>query len=187
MDLVDSVTIVSPPNEPRGQIAHALDARFQPLTPSDLVAAVRELAAGLDVGEIDYVLGFPEGGVVPAFAFAHLVGRPLVLSTRFVLGDVGAISFDEPHSGLGRTHYIQGLRAGDRVVIIEDEVTTGRTLVNAVRALRHAGVRIDAAGALLAVDDPAMWQAMRDEHISLLATSRLPGVYRRLLGVDAGP
>jgi adenine/guanine phosphoribosyltransferase-like PRPP-binding protein len=42
---------------------------------------VRELAAGLDVNEIDYVLGFPEGGVIPAFAFAHLVDRPLILSS----------------------------------------------------------------------------------------------------------
>jgi len=187
VNLLESVSIVSPPNELRGQLTHALDGRYQPLRPSELVAVVRELAAGLNMRGIDYVLGFPEEGVVPAFAFAHLVGRPLVLSTRFVLEGSGTISFDEPHSGLGRTHYIQGLRADDRVVIIEDEVTTGRTLVNAVRALRQAGVRIDAAGALLAVDDAAMWRAMDDEHISLLVTSRLPGVYRRLLGVDAAP
>jgi len=187
VNLAESVSIVSPPNEPRGQLAHALDARYRPLPPDELLSVVRELAAALDVSAIDYVLGFPEGGVVPAFAFAHLVGRPLLLSTRFVLEGSGALSFDEPHSGLGRTHYIQGLAAGDRVIIIEDEVTTGRTLVNAVRALRGAGVTIDAAGALLAVDDPAMWQAMRDERISLVVTSRLPGVYRRLLGVDACP
>ena len=60
-------------------------------------------------------------------------------------------------------------------------------MFNAVRALRRAGVRIDAAGALLAVDDPAMWQSMKDEHVSLLATSRLPAVYRTLLGVEASP
>jgi len=187
VNLLESVSIISPANEPRGQIAHALDGRFHPLRPAELVSAVRELAAGLDVNAIDYVLGFPEGGVTPAFAFAHLVDRPLILSTRFVLEGPGVISFEEPHSGLGKTHYIQGLRDGDRVVVIEDEVTTGRTLINAVRALRRAGVRIDTAGALLAVDDPAMWQSMKDEHVSLLATSRLPGVYRTLLGVEASP
>lgn len=187
MNLLESVSIISPVNEPRGQIAHALDGRFQPLRPAELLSALRELAAGLDVNAIDYILGFPEGGVIPAFGFAHLVDRPLILSTRFVLEGPGVISFDEPHSGLGKTHYIQGLRAGDRVVVIEDEVTTGRTLVNAVRALRRAGVRIDAAGALLAVDDPAMWQALKDEDVALLVTSRLPGVYRTLLGVETSP
>ena len=85
MNLLESVSIVSPPNEPRGQLTHALDGRYQPLRPSELVAVIGDLAAGLDMRGIDYVLGFPEGGVVPAFAFAHLVDRPLVLSTRFVL------------------------------------------------------------------------------------------------------
>ena len=94
MNLLESVSIVSPANESRGQIAHALDGRYQPLKPAELVSAVRELATGLDVNAIDYVLGFPEGGVVPAFAFAHLVGRPLILSTRFVLEGPGVISFE---------------------------------------------------------------------------------------------
>jgi adenine phosphoribosyltransferase len=187
VNLLESVSIISPANEPRGQIVHALDGRYQPFRPAELVSAVRELAAGLDVNAIDYVLGFPEGGITPAFAFAHLVDRPLILSTRFVLEGPGVISFEEPHSGLGKTHYIRGLREGDRVVVIEDEVTTGRTLINAVRALRGAGVQIDAAGALLAVDDPAMWQSMKNEDISLVVTSRLPGVYRTLLGVEASP
>jgi hypothetical protein len=32
-----------------------------------------------------------------------------------------------------------------------------------------------------------MWQSMKDEHVALLVTSRLPGVYRTLLGVEASP
>ena len=186
MNLLESVSIISPANEPRGQIAHALDGRYQPFRPADLVSAIRELAAGLDVNAIDCVLGFPEGGVIPAFAFAHLIDRPPDPVDALRAGRARVISFEEPHSGLGKTHDIQGLREGDRAVIIEDEVTTGRTLINAVRALRRAGVRIDAAGALLAVDDPAMWQSLKDEVVSLVVTSRLPGVYRTMLGVEGG-
>jgi orotate phosphoribosyltransferase len=99
-----------------------------------------------------------------------------MLSTRltYTLPGGPAIAFVEPHSSIGKTHYLHGLSRGDRVVIVEDEVTTGRTLLSAARALREAGVAISQAGALLAVDDPRMWQAMEDEKVSLHVVYRLP-------------
>jgi adenine/guanine phosphoribosyltransferase-like PRPP-binding protein len=157
-------------------ITHPLDGRSGAMDPGELAAAVRRLADLMDLKEVDYVLGFPEGGSVPAFAFAHAVGRPLVLSTRldFALPGVSEIVFHVTHSPFGRIHRIHGLKSGDRVVIVEDEVTSGGTLVSAVRALRAAGVQISQAGALLAVDDPAMWRTMEGEGISLRVLWRLP-------------
>ena len=181
MNLLKSVSLVSPLNQSRAQIAHRVDGRYGPMDPKELVALVRELAPAIDVSEVDYILGFPEGGVIPAYAFAQIVDRPLILSTRLALDLPQTISFEEPHSGLGTTHYIQGLHEGDRVVVIDDEVTTGRTVINAVRALRRSGVRIDEVGALLTVDDPGMWQSMRDERVSLHVRLRLPGEYAALL------
>ena len=135
---------------------------------------------------IDYVLGFPEGGVIPAFAFAHLVDRPLVLSTRFVLEGPGVISFEEPHSGLGKTHYIRGLREGDRVVVIETR--SPPVARSSTRSAAPGGGGADRRGRRApGWDDPAMWQSMKNEDISLVVTSRLPGVYRTLLGVEASP
>jgi adenine/guanine phosphoribosyltransferase-like PRPP-binding protein len=52
------------------------------MDPKALLAVVRELAATIDMTGIDYVVGFPEGGAHPAFAFALIVDRPLILSTR---------------------------------------------------------------------------------------------------------
>ena len=175
VDVLQSVSLVSPVHQTRGQIAHRLDGRYGSMDPGELASLVRELAAAIDMSEVDYVLGFPEGGVIPAFAFAQTVSRPLIVSTRLELALPGAVSFEEPHSGLGTTHYIHGLREGDRVVIIEDEVTTGRTVINAVRALRQSGVHVDQVGALLAVDEPGMWESLREEKISLHVRVRLPG------------
>lgn len=185
MSVLKNVSLVSPVNQVRAQLAHQLDGRYEPMNPKELAARLQELAAAIDVGEVDYILGFPEGGVIPPFAFAQIVDRPLILSTRLALDLPRTISFEEPHSGLGTTHYIRGLHEGDHVVVIEDEVTTGRTVINAVRALRLSGVRIETVGALLAVDDPGMWQAMRDEQVSLHVRFRLPCEYAALLRVDA--
>jgi orotate phosphoribosyltransferase len=157
------------------------------MSPRELAALVGELATTMDTSDVDYVLGFPEGGTVPAFAFAQLVDRPLILSTRLALPLAGAVSFEEPHSGLGTTHHLHGLRAGDRVVIVEDEVTTGRTVLNAVGALRCAGVRVGHVGALLVVDHPAVWRAMRASGITLHARVRLPGEYAARLGSPREP
>ena len=177
MDVLGSVSLVSAANQARDQIAHRLDGRYGPMDPRELAPHVRDLAAAIDTADVDYVLGFPEGGVIPAFAFAQAVGLPLIISTRLRMALPGAVSFEEPHSGLGTAHYLHGLHEGDRVVIVEDEVTTGRTIVNAVRALRQSGVHISRVGAVLAVDDPAMWQSMHDEKISLHVGARLPAEY----------
>ena len=181
MDVLRSVSLVSAVNQTRDQIGHGLDGRYGPMNPRELAPFVRDLAAAIDTTDVDYVLGFPEGGVIPAFAFAQVVGRPLIISTRLQMALPGAVTFEEPHSGLYGTHHLHGLREGNRVVIVEDEVTTGRTVVNAVRALRQSGVHVDRVGAVLAVDDPAMWQSMRDEKISLHDGVRLPPEYAALL------
>jgi adenine phosphoribosyltransferase len=161
-------------------IIHRLDGRSRAMDPGELSATMHRLADLMDVESVDYVLGFPEGGSVPAFAFAQVIGRPLVLSTRlaFTIPEAPAIAFDVEHSPIGRTHRVHGLKAGDRVVIIEDEVTSGGTLLRAVRALRAAGVHVSQAGAMMAVDEPRMWRAMEEEKISLRVLWRLPPGFR---------
>ncbi len=68
---------------------------------------------------------------------------------------------------------------GDRVVIVEDEVTSGGTLVSVARALRTAGVQISQVGALLVVDDPRTWRAVHDEKLILHTVYRLPAGFSR--------
>jgi adenine/guanine phosphoribosyltransferase-like PRPP-binding protein len=177
MDVVSQASVVIKQNG-TPTITHPLDGRYGAMDPRELAAAVGKLADAMDWKDVDYVLGFPEGGSVPAFAFAHLVGRPLILSTRleFTFGGATPIAFREPHSSVGKSHYIHGLAPGDRVVIVEDEVTSGGTLVSVARALRAAEVQIAQVGALLVVDDPRTWRAVKDEKLILHTVYRLPAV-----------
>jgi adenine phosphoribosyltransferase len=161
----------------RSILYHPLDGRYGPLYPKRLAGILGGLAAVIDTQAVGYVLGFPVGGSIPAFAFAQIVDRPVILSMLVKPELPGLIAFEEPHSSVATTHYVHGLRRGDRVVIVEDEVTTGQTVIGAVRALRCAGVHITDVGTVLAIDDPAMWRQMAEEKISLHAGITLPSDY----------
>ena len=52
-------------------------------------------------------------------------------------------------------------------MVFEDELTSGHTAVNAVRALRAAGIEIDQIASLFAIDHPALARRMREEGITL--------------------
>jgi adenine/guanine phosphoribosyltransferase-like PRPP-binding protein len=147
-------------------MSHPLNGRFRPLDHVVLDALVEALATAVDVDRVDYVVGFPEGGSVPAYAFARRIGRPLVVSSVLAVG-LPAVSFTVTDSVQAPTKHIYGLAAGDRVVILEDEITTGRTVIAAARSLRAAGVEIEAVVALLAVDNPALPERMAAEGLPL--------------------
>jgi len=186
VDVLNSVSFALQVNG-RKHIVHRLDGRTVAMDPKELLSLARELAMDIDMDGVDYIVAFPEGGVLPAFAFAQIVDRPLLLPTRLHLMLSPVISFEEPHTRLGTTHYLHGLRAAHRVVIIDDEVTTGQTIINAVRALRAAGVHVNDVGVLLAMDTPALWQAMADAGISLHVVIRVPPTHGERAGKPDAP
>lgn len=53
------------------------------------------------------------------------------------------------------------------MIVVEDEVTSGRTIINTVRALRAAGIRCDQVATIYAADDPAMRARVAAEGIKL--------------------
>jgi hypothetical protein len=59
-------------------------------------------------------------------------------------------------------------------MIFEDEMTNGRTAVNAAQALRKAGLRIDLIATLFVIDHPILWKRMEAAGLTLHAGVRLP-------------
>lgn len=176
MKFASGVRAVPVRNRDRGQLLHSLDARHGRLMVGDLEAAVRDLCRSVDAATIDCVLGFPEGGTAPAFVAAQVLERPLVLSTRIPHSLPNEIRFEEPHIGASNapTLFIYALNPGDRVVIVEDEITSGRTLINAIRALRAAGVLIDDVLVLLTRDDPDLLVSIEAEGVRVTARELVP-------------
>ena len=155
---------------PRAQLAPLIDGRYGAMDPAELRPAIVRLAQEADLDGIKYVLGIPEGGYVPAYAFAVETGLRVVLASVFQLNVPGVVSFVEEHDKppISGKH-VYGLSAGDRVIVVEDEVTTGRTVVNCVRALRGAGIHCDQVATIYAADNPEMRARLAAEGIRLHA------------------
>ncbi len=156
----------------RAQLATPIDGRYGSMDPDDLRPAIAWLAREVDLEGVKYALGIPEGGYIPAYAFAVETGLRVVLASVFQPNVPGVVSFIEEHDlpPINGKH-IHGLSAGDHVIVVEDEVTSGRTIINTVRALRAAGIRCDQVATIYAADDPEMRARVAAEGIRLHAAS----------------
>jgi adenine/guanine phosphoribosyltransferase-like PRPP-binding protein len=147
-------------NRARAQLASALDGRYGSMLASDVRSAIRWLVDQADLEGVGHVLGIPEGGSIPAYSFADATGLRLVLATIWQPDCAGVVSFAESHDPPPVTgKHVYGLSAGDHAIIVEDEVTSGQTVVNCVLALRRAGIRCGQVATIYAANDPSM-QAM---------------------------
>jgi len=142
------------------------------MDPDELRLAVARLVREADLEGVKYVLGVPEGGYLPAYAFAAEAGLHLVLASIWQPNVPGVVSFIEEHNTqFARAKHFHGLLPGDHVIVVEDEVSSGTTIVNCVRALRAAGIRCDQVATIYAADDSAMRARVAAEGIRLHAAS----------------
>lgn len=100
----------------------------------------------------DLVLGLDAGGILPTVALASASDTPYRLSWRLDLDLPNKHVFREPHSALPEL-FVYGSFQGRRVLIVDDEVTTGRTAVNLTEVLTAAGA--DVVGVACLVEDTA--------------------------------
>ncbi len=130
------------------KIIHPFDGRLIPLKAGVLSENSQILADKLNWGKANYVVGFAEGGILSAYGVAEAIGIPLIGSYRVRLKASNELHFKEPHSARS-DHYIYGLKKGDRIIIVEDEITTGSTLLNALREFKKNGIVVDDVGAFI--------------------------------------
>lgn len=80
--------------------------------------------------EADVIMGTATAGIAHAAIAAHILGLPM--------GYVRSGAKDH-----GRGNQIEGqLNKGDKVVIVEDLISTGRSVIDAATALRNAGAEV---------------------------------------------
>ena len=117
----------------------------------------QRLTAEIGVGAVDAIAGVATGGIPFAAWLADRLDLPMVYVR------------DAP-KGHGRGHQVEGdLRPGQRVVVVEEMVTTGGSALRAVDGLREAGAEIAGCTVIFTYESPAAARAFTHAKVPLLA------------------
>lgn len=107
-----------------------------------LVAAAWQLTAAGDFGAGCVVVGEEDKGGVLVAAVSMVTGLPFGLARWYPSGLEGQVSVDfESEYAEGRI-YLNGVEPGDEVVIVDDLVSTGGTMIALIQAIERCGARI---------------------------------------------
>lgn len=136
------------------RIVHDLDGIQHDVTPQALTGSGAALWDMWERHEAftspDLLLGLDAGGILPTVTVSLVSGLPYRLAWKLDLDLPHKLRFSEPHAR--RTDvYTYGDLAGRRILIVDDELTTGRTLTNLISALRTSGAVV--TGVICLIED----------------------------------
>jgi adenine phosphoribosyltransferase len=139
----------------RGErIVHELDGMLAPVEPARLLATGRDLWSAWINDPAhespDILLGLDAGGIPPTFTLALAADLPYRLAWKLDLDLPDKNVFAEPHAR--RTDvFTYAEFTNQKVLVVDDEITTGRTAANLTAMLRAAGAQI--VGVVCLVED----------------------------------
>lgn len=138
------------------RVVHTLDGIEHQVAPAALFSVGRELwrrwQAHPDHREHDVLLGLDAGGILPTVAVALASRTAYRLAWKLDLDIPDKRVFHEPHANRTQV-FTYGSLAGQRVLIVDDEITTGATMANLIEVLRAGSA--DIVGVACLVEDTA--------------------------------
>lgn len=158
-------------------VVNRLQGKHIPVKPCEALAMFRALAdtvRGVYGREKILVIGFAETATAIGAAVAVELGADYMQTTREELPGVGYLYFSEEHSHATEQKLVRDDLDGaagalDRILFVEDEVTTGKTILNIIGILkRQYGKKISfsVASVLNGMDKTAL-ETYRDNGIEL--------------------
>ncbi len=110
--------------------------------PALLQEVVEEIVRVGDWGRCDKITTAESMGFPLAAAVSLRVGKPYVFLRKRRYGLPGEVSVAQT-TGYGKADlFVNNIRAGDRVVFVDDVISTGGTLAAVVRAFRSIGAEV---------------------------------------------
>jgi adenine/guanine phosphoribosyltransferase-like PRPP-binding protein len=175
-------------------IVNRMQGKHVPVDPAEALAYFRQLgrlaAESCGRGERVLVVGFAETATaVGAAVAAEVAGSVYCHTTRERMGGrKPAVEFLEEHShATDHALHVDGLYDFDRIILVDDEITTGRTVSNFIRALDERGlikpsVKFTVAALILGADAKILPDG---ERISLACLTRVDS--SRITAPDISP
>jgi len=150
-----------------------LDLRVIPSFP-DAFRTCSELLAksAKSIEGIDKIGGIPTGGLPWASVLAYTLSKPLVYTRKDI----------KLH---GREKTVEGiLTPGERVLLIDDVITTGKNILTALQSIRGEGGVVEDALVLLDRQEGGEQHLMK-EGVKLHSVTKISTVAQRLFDMDA--
>ena len=150
-----------------------LDLRILPSFPDAFQKSVELLVENArKIVGVDKIAGIPTGGLPWASVLAFSLSKPLVYTRKDV----------KTH---GRERKVEGVLApGDRVLLIDDVITTGKNTTTALQSLRGEGGVVEHALVLLDREEGGK-SHLEASGVELHSVVRISEVAQKLLDMDA--
>jgi adenine/guanine phosphoribosyltransferase-like PRPP-binding protein len=164
----------------RERVIHSLDGLEDPVHPDTLAGTGAHLWRLLQeqvtdgLGSVDFLLGLDAGGILPTVSLAGAAHLPYKIAWKLHLPLDGAVRFNEPHA-MRTDVFAYGIAPGQHIVIVDDEVTTGRTLADLTRRLREAGAVPLAAACLVEDTTRGARDLLTDLGLPLVSLTTIEG------------
>lgn len=122
-------------------IVHPLTDGIPQVQPQ-LLKEVTDAVAAVGDFDCDVIMTIEALGIPLATALSLKIGKPFNIVRKKMYGLPGEVSLTQMTGYSKSNLFINGIKAGDRVVIIDDVVSTGGTLWALVEALKKIHVKI---------------------------------------------
>jgi len=113
-----------------------------PLEPAILWFLGNEISKKINKEEVDKLLTAEAQGIHITTVVSLLTGIPMVVARRHKYGLPGEVKLDFNTGYEKDCLYLNGIKEGDRVVFIDDVISTGGTALAVIKALRKKSVDI---------------------------------------------
>ena len=109
----------------------------------DVLKAIVELTVErVDWRQVDVLLGIEAMGLPLAAPLSMATGVPLVVARKRSYGLEGEVKIDQATGYSKGVMYLNDIKEGERVAILEDVLSTGGTLEAVIEGVRRAGAEV---------------------------------------------
>jgi adenine phosphoribosyltransferase len=112
------------------------------MDPEVLKAITKLVVDQVDWNKIDIILGIEAMGLPLTAPLSMATGLPLIIARKRSYGLEGEVKIDQSTGYSKGAMYLNDLKKGERIAILDDVLSTGGTLEAVIEGVRRAGAQV---------------------------------------------